>query len=238
MSSVQRPDARLKDTTFDAAAATSTITDNINTKVHDEEWANGLSHSIGCIASIIGGFYLMQAVIARGSGPEIIACTIYVAALISVYAASTLSHWVTTPGWRGVFRTWDQGLIYLLIVGTYTPLAVAHVTGWWQIVTVCMWLIALGGFISKVAMRHRIDKISLWIYLALGWLPVLVAPCLFDHINILGLILGGGIAYSVGSIFLMNDHRGRYFHVGWHLFVMAGSAIHFYAIWLCALPPT
>lgn len=235
MSSVQRPNARLREVSLDASVRSEVLRD-VDAKVADEEWANGLTHAIGFVASVVGGFYLLQAVINRGSPAEIIACGVYVASLVSVYAASTLSHWVMTPGWRHLFRTWDQGLIYLLIVGTYTPLAVAHVTGWWHIVTVCMWTIAICGFISKVAIQHRVDKISLWIYLALGWLPILVVPCFSNDLAVLGWILAGGIAYSVGSILLINDHRAPFLHVGWHLFVMAGSAIHFYAVWLSAVP--
>ena len=236
MSSVERPNSQLRDVTMPTTLSPAIIASAAESKVSEEEWANGLTHAIGFVGSVVAGFYLIQSTLTGNSSWQILGCSVYVATLVGVYAASTLSHWVSTPVWRDVFRTWDQGLIYLLIVGTYTPLAVAYVHGPWQLVTVGMWALAIVGFLSKVAVKHRVDGISLWLYLALGWLPIIVLPCLLASPSTLWLVLAGGIAYSIGSILLMNDHRGPYLHVGWHLFVMLGSAIHFYAIWQCSIP--
>lgn len=238
MSSVNRSDSQFRDATPSLTLARQSMTNTTEIKISEEEWANGLTHAVGFLGSAIAGVYLIQAVIQGGTVWQALACLIYVTTLVAVYAASTLSHWVSTPRWRDLFRTWDQGLIYLLIVGTYTPLAVAYVHGPWQWVTVAMWTLAIGGFLSKVAVKHRINGISLWLYLALGWMPILVLPCMLVSPSSLWLVLAGGIAYSFGSILLMNDHRGPYLHVGWHLFVMLGSAIHFYAIWRCSIPST
>ena len=236
MSSVERPNTRFRNVTVPTALSPSMMEKAAELKAAEEEWANGLTHAVGLVGSAVAGFCLVQAVIGRGSTWQILSCSVYVATLVGVYAASTLSHWVTNPNWRDTFRTWDQGLIYLLIVGTYTPLAVAFVHGWWQLVTIGMWALAIGGFLSKVAVKHRVDGISLWLYLALGWLPILVVPCLLVSPYTMWLVLAGGISYSIGSILLMNDHRAPYLHVGWHLFVMLGSAIHFYAVWQCSIP--
>ena len=78
--------------------------------------------------------------------------------------------------WKHFFRCWDQGLIYLLIAGTYTPIAVTFLHGGWHVITVLMWIFAIAGFLSKVALRHRIDGITLWLYLAMGWMPILGLP--------------------------------------------------------------
>jgi hemolysin III len=199
----------------------------------DEEWANGLSHAIGWALSVIGTVTLLRHVFQGGSPAEIASCIAYGGSLVGVYSASTLSHWVRSPDWKHWFRSWDQGLIYLLIAGTYTPIAVAYLDGWWHLITVAMWTLAAGGFISKVALRHRVEGITLWLYLAMGWLPILGLPHLWTVApsGLLLLMLAGGIAYTLGSVLLINDHRARYLHTGWHVFVILGSAIHFLVVW-------
>jgi hemolysin III len=169
----------------------------------------------------------------RGSNWQIVSCLIYAGSLVAVYTASTLSHWVRSPGWKQLFRSWDQGLIYLLIAGTYTPIAVAYIRGWWHLITVLMWCLALAGFVSKVALRHRIEGITLWLYLGLGWLPILGLPHILAvaPLGVCRLCAAGGVAYTLGSILLMNDHKAPYLHVGWHLLVIVGSALHFLVVW-------
>jgi hemolysin III len=199
----------------------------------DEEWANGLSHAVGCGLSVAGTVVLLSHVFRDGSRAEIASCLVYCVSLISVYAASTLSHWVRSPRWRHWFRSWDQGLIYLLIAGTYTPIAVAYLDGKWHLITVLMWTLAAGGFISKVALRHQVESTTLWLYLAMGWLPILGLPHMLAVApsELLYLMLAGGIAYTFGSILLMNDHRAPYLHTGWHVLVILGSALHFLVVW-------
>jgi hemolysin III len=206
--------------------------------VRDEEWANGLSHAVGWLLSVLGTILLLEHVLARGSTATIASCLVYCLSLVGVYAASTLSHWVRAPKWRHWFRSWDQGLIYLLIAGTYTPIAVAYFDGAWHLITVLMWTLAIAGFISKVALRHRVDAITIWLYLTMGWLPILTLPQMLAVApsGLLYLMLAGGIAYTVGSLLLMNDHRAPYLHTGWHLLVILGSALHFLVVWQYVVP--
>ncbi len=129
---------------------------------------------------------------------------------------------------------WDQGLIYLLIVGTYTPIAVSCLSGWWHLVTVLMWGLAIAGFLSKTALAHRVDSVTLWFYLALGWLPAVIVPQWLAVVPPHGveLMLAGGLAYSLGAALLANDHRAPFLHAGWHVAVILGSVLHYWAIWL------
>ncbi len=204
----------------------------------DEEWANGLTHAIGCVLSLIGAVALISSVYGRGTSWHLLGCLLYATSLTAVYAASTLSHWTIEPQRQRYYRMWDQGLIYLLIAGSYTPFAIAHLSGWWHAVTIAMWSLALWGFLSKVAFQHRVYGVSLTLYLAMGWLPIVVLPELLSVMPTMavGLILAGGIAYTLGSTLLVNDHRAPYLHTGWHLFVMLGSALHFYAVWQYTVP--
>ncbi len=124
-------------------------------------------------------------------------------------------------------------MIFLLIAGTYTPFGVTCLTGWWHVVTFLMWGIALAGFFSKVAFSHRVDSVAVWVYIALGWLPIVTVPrfLALGITRVLWLMVAGGLAYSLGSIFLLNDQRARFFHVGWHVSVILGSVLHYWAMW-------
>lgn len=196
------------------------------------EWINGLTHFLGCVASLFAGGYLVVATIPHG-GWTAAAVVVYVASLVGVYAASTLSHWVQHPEWKEYFRAWDQGLIYLLIVGTFWPYATAFLAhGWWPLLTTGMWVAALTGFASKVFLRNRIRGVALWMYLVLGWLPAFGMPMLLQVAPpaAFWLTVAGGLAYSLGAVFLVNDHRGRYVHALWHIAVIVGSVCHYLAI--------
>ncbi len=222
-----------KDRRTETSARTPSVSRRYFSWFEDEEWANGLSHAIGSLLSVAASWWLLKRIIPEATPAQIVASVVYCFSLVGVYTASTLSHWTHSPVWRQRFRQWDQGLIYLLIVGTYTPFAVTCLDGWWHLVTVLMWTIALLGFISKVVLSHRVDSVSLWIYLFLGWLPVLIVPRFLTHgpPETLVLMVAGGLAYSVGSALLANDHRMRFLHVGWHLFVILGSVLHYWAVW-------
>ena len=129
-------------------------------------------------------------------------------------------------------RAWDQGTIYLLIVGTYTPFIwQGSPTGYRTLLLVLVWTAGLAGFYSKVLAKHRINGISTVSYVLLGWLPAIP---LFAHTPWIcfGWMIGGGLCYSAGIFFLMRSHLFTYAHATWHIMVMLGSACHCYAIYL------
>ena len=170
---------------------------------------------------------------------RLLACVVYVASLMAVYAMSTLSHGPFSERRRTFFRSLDQGFIYFLIAGSVTPLAVTYLPS-----TVCwlllgtMWTIAVAGFVTKVFFAHRVDAVSVWIYVLMGWLPILTAPWFLELAPALLLGVAGGLSYTLGTVFLIYDNRVPHFHAVWHLFVMAGSAIHYYAtlVFVARLP--
>lgn len=198
-----------------------------------EERANYLSHGLGFVLSVWGAVYLSLTAFHQHGWERASVCVLYAASLSAVYAMSTLSHSSFDERHRALFRSLDQGFIYLLIAGSFTPLAVAYLPA-----TVCwcilgsMWTIALTGFSAKVFYAHQVCAVSVWVYVILGWMPILATPWLLGAVPINGLILGlaGGFCYTGGTVFLMFDNRGRYFHAVWHLLVMAGSALHFLVI--------
>lgn len=208
-------------------------------RLHREEAANALTHAIGAILALAGGISLVVAVRATGNRWQIAACTIYAAALVGVYLASALSHLFHHSRLRRPFRMLDQGFIFLLIAGTFTPPAVTYLpAGWWWLVPAALWTIAIYGFFSKVGFAHKVEAVSPRLHLLMGWLPVLtlkpfvaVAPA-----GLFWWFLAGGLCYSLGTYFLCRDHR-PYHHAIWHVFVIAGSVCHFVAIWQYCLAP-
>ena len=200
-----------------------------------EELANAVTHGVGLAMSVLGALVMVAAVWGQGDAWRVVGCTVYVASLVAVYAMSTLSHSCTTPRWRSFFRALDQGFIYLLIVATYTPFSLVYLrTGPWWLLLVAMWAVAIYSFVAKVFFAHRVESVSVWPCVLLGWMPVIAAPTLLPIVSPAALwwMLVGGACYTLGTLFLIYDRKVRHFHAVWHLFVIAGSACHFLAIFL------
>ena len=206
-----------------------------------EECANSVTHGLGFALSVVGGIILMQRVFERGTLAVAVACGVYVAALLGVYGASTLSHVFQAPELKCRLRKWDQGLIYLLIVGTYTPLAVAYFGGFGLgLFLLMVWAVAAVGFLSKVVWKHRVGQISTWSYVFLGWAPALAVKPALELMPSAAVwwVVAGGVCYTVGVLFMLLDGKVRFFHAVWHLWVIAGSTCHFLAIlWYVAWLP-
>lgn len=198
-----------------------------------EEVYNSLTHFFGFGLSIAGAIALLPIAISQGPPRMVLACFIYSFALMAVFLSSALSHTFSVSSKRLFFRSLDQSFIYVLIVASWTPFSIAFLpTAWWNGVLVLMWLIAVLGFTSKIFLGHRVDRVSIWIYLALGWTPglggMLVTPLLPNFV--LGWIMAGGAFYTLGTLFLFADKKSIWFHPVWHLSVLAGAATHYFAI--------
>lgn len=198
-----------------------------------EERANAITHGLGLLLSLVGAFVMAIHVVGEGDVWREIGCSVYVVSLIAVYAMSTLSHSAKTHEWRSFYRALDQGCIYFLIAATYTPFSLVYLrtTPWWLLLGV-IWAVALWGFLSKVVFAHRVEAVSIWPCIALGWMPVVSVPALAGIVPTAAFwwMLVGGLCYTLGTIFLRYDDKVRHFHAVWHLFVIAGSTCHFLAI--------
>ncbi len=199
-----------------------------------EERLNALTHGLGLALSIAALALLVVFASLHGDALKIIAAAIYGATLVLLYGSSTLYHAVTHISRKRLFQKFDHSAIYLLIAGSYTPVMLLSVGGsaGWTIFGIEWGVVAL-GIALKFLFPGRFEIFSLIAYVAMGWLIVTVFDAFRSHIDPAGfwLIVAGGMAYTGGVIFYIKD-RVRYFHTIWHLFVLAGSILHFLAIFL------
>jgi hemolysin III len=166
---------------------------------------------------------------AAGEPLRVTAAVVFGASLVLLYLASTLYHTFSSPRLKGVLQTIDHACIYVLIAGSYTPLALISLRGpWGWALLGTVWLLALVGVLLKTVGSGRKDHwISTGLYLAMGWLAILAIVPILRNLPLAGVtwLLAGGIFYSLGVVFF-SWQRLRFNHAIWHLFVLAGSACH------------
>jgi len=210
-------------------ATEPTISEAIQHRSDADELANSLTHGTGLLLSLAGAVVIVPATLPANLGVQL-AVISYIASLVAVYGCSTMSHAVQSMAQKHRLRAWDQGIIYFLIVGTYTPFVAVYLPPVQAALLVAvLWLAAGFGFWSKVVANHRINAFSAWSYIALGWLPALALIGRVPFGCVMWMALGG-ISYTVGTVFLMLDSRVSFFHAVWHILVILASACHFYAI--------
>jgi hemolysin III len=196
-----------------------------------EELANVATHGFGLVASLaaLPAFILFAA---RGGDLwAIIGVAVFGVTLVGAYAASTVYHAMPSGPHKDRWLRLDQSAVFLLIAGTYTPFTLGALRGPWGWTLFCLiWLGALIGICARVRLRVRRPRIENSTYLVLGWLVVIAIDPLLERIGWGGLLwlLAGGVAYSIGVVFL--SMRRRFAHCAWHVFVLAGSACHAVAV--------
>ena len=200
-----------------------------------EELANSLTHGFGLLLAIAGLGGLM---VVAGGMRETVSCLVYGLTLILVYATSTLYHGVRLPHAKQLLRTLDHVAIFLLIAGTYTPFVLIALRGaWgWSLFGVVWVLAALGAMFELSAWRHA-RGVRVALYIAIGWVGLVALKPLVAALPGPGLwlLFGGGVSYTAGVLFYV--WRGlRYHHAVWHLFVLGGSVLQYFAVLYYVLP--
>src|SRR5437763_4580018 len=201
-----------------------------------EEIANSLSHGAGLALAIAGTPVLVIAAMRYGSAWNTIGVSVFAASMISLYLASTLYHALTHDRTKRFFRVMDHSAIFILIAGTYTPFTLGVLRGpWGWTLFGLVWGLAVVGLIKKALFGARYVWLSVALYLVMGWLVVIAAPQVLQRVPLTGLalILAGGLAYT-GGVGFFAAHRVRYAHFALHLFVIAGTACHFFAVLWCS----
>lgn len=204
-----------------------------------EEIANSVSHGAGALLALAAIPVLLVHTLAGGGGAvDVFAVTLFGASMLALYLASTVYH--ALPAGRDgrgtakhVFRVIDHAAIYLLIAGTYTPFALGvFKASWGWSMFALIWSLAIAGVLLKCFATRLHPALSTAVYLGMGWLALAAVDPLLEDLPRAGLawLVAGGLAYTVGVVFYVLDHRLRYAHFAWHLFVLAGSACHFVAV--------
>lgn len=197
-----------------------------------EEFANSITHGFGILFSIIAIALLVTFSVLNGTAIHIVSCSLFGGSILLLYTFSTLYH--ATP--HGPIKTWlrtfDHIGIYILIAGSYTPfllLAVRGTLGW--VFFGIIWGLTVFGIVFKIFYTHRFRKASLILYLGMGWMAVFLIKPLLSTLAppTLFLIAAGGLSYTLGTIFYTRPQM-RFGHTIWHLFVLAGTILHFMAI--------
>ncbi len=204
-----------------------------------EELANVVTHTIGAALGIAGLSILVAGAARRGDAWRIVSFGIYGLTLVLLYLASAFYHGARSLRLKRLLRLFDHAAIYLLIAGTYTPFTLVSLRGrlGWTIFGL-IWALATTGVLLKVLHFERIRFLSTALYLLMGWLALAAIRPVIDAVSLQGFLwlAAGGLAYTIGVVFYV-WRRLPYAHTVWHLFVLAGSAFHFFAIYFYVLPP-
>ena len=198
----------------------------------EEEFWNTITHFIGLLLSIIGITYLIY----TNNNLPILSFTgiiFFGFGLISVYLSSTLYHFVSEPALKEKLRIFDHISIYYLIAGSYAPVCLITLLDQSGIyILICVTIIAIFGTFFKLLYIGKFEKLSLFLYLIMGWVIIVDIKSLFENLelNAIILLILSGLSYSLGTVFY--SMKKKYAHTIWHLFVLAGSAFHFFLILL------
>lgn len=200
-----------------------------------EEIANTWTHAVGVVATPVVAVPLMRMALAR-DWTWVLGMTLFLVGMFFMYGCSTLYHFVT-PGTRAkeVIRVFDHISIYVMIAGSYAPLCAAVLGGWigWTLFGF-LWACVAAGIVGKIVALGKFPRLSLTLYLMMGWAALLVIWPLWKSLphSAFYSVLLEGIFYSIGSYFFSKDEERAFYHAIWHVFILLGSLSHTIALWI------
>lgn len=198
---------------------------------HGEKF-NAWTHLIGAVLALAGAVWLQMLAVASGDVWKIVSVAIYGVTLVLLYSISTIYHSVRGRA-KVILQKMDHLSIYLLIAGSYTPFCLVTLRGTWGwTLFAIVWTLAVVGMLQEIKPRSEARVLSLVIYAVMGWIVLVAVVPLLNSLGTAGFswLAAGGVLYTVGIVFFVFDERFRHWHGIWHLFVMAGSLLHFVAI--------
>lgn len=196
---------------------------------------NSISHLVGVFLAVAGVSVMMTLAALTKDPWKITSCAIFGATTIFLYGFSTLYHSIQGPS-KKFFQNLDYIAIYLMIAGTYTPFTLVTLRGeigWW--VFGIVWTLAVFGILQEIFRKPSPKRrLSLVLYLVMGWMIASVSDTLFNILSPMGIwfLVLGGAAYTIGVLFFINDEKWKHAHGIWHLFVLAGSTLHYFCVLL------
>lgn len=198
-------------------------------RLSGEEIANTWTHAVGVLGTLVVAYPLMTMAL-QHDWRFVLGTSLFLAGMLFMYSCSTLYHLVT-PGTRAkrVLRVYDHISIYVMIAGSYSPLCLGVLGGWmgWTLFGF-LWACVIAGIVGKVIALGKHPKLSLTLYLVMGWVALLVIWPLWKSLPHLAFwsIIAEGIFYSIGAFFFAKDEQYAYFHAIWHVFILLGSLSH------------
>lgn len=197
-----------------------------------EEVFNSITHGVGVLLSIAALVILVVLAVGKGNAWHVVSFSIYGSTMVLLYLASTLYHSFTAEKVKNLFARFDHAAIFLLIAGTYTPFLLTALRGTfgWVLFGI-IWGVAVIGVVIRSIYLTRFRKLMVAIYLIMGWMFVVAVGPMINNLPLTSIIFLflGGIFYSVGVVFYVKRNL-KYGHGIWHLFVLAGSIMHFFAV--------
>ena len=203
-----------------------------------EEKANTLTHLLPLIATLALVYPLLRLSIAySGASPAltIVGVSLFLTGMILMFASSTLYHAAMNPVRKARLRVFDHVAIYAMIAGSYSPICLTVIGGWigWALF-IFLWTCVVAGIVWKVKAVGRHPRLSLLLYLLMGWVALVVIVPIWRNISHIAFawIIAEGLFYTIGSYFFHHDEQHAYFHAVWHVFIVLGAASHTIATWL------
>lgn len=198
-----------------------------------EEIANSISHAMGLIAALVAAPFLITHALPVGNTEFLVGTSLFAATMVLLYLVSMLYHALPTGKVKRRMQVVEHSVIFLLIAGTYTPFTLGVLRGTWGWTLLgLIWGLAIVGVLLKASYGISHPRVFICLYLFMGWLVLIAVKPLYTHIPLSGLLwlAVGGVAYTVGVAFYVAGSHLRYSHLIWHLFVMAGSTCHYFAV--------
>lgn len=198
-----------------------------------EELANAVTHGIAALL-VLCSMPAMAIIAYRNGATADVACmSIFCISIFLMFLMSTLYHAMEQESrHKKIFKILDHIFIYIAIAGSYTPIALRVIGGWKAVAILAVqWAMVLAGIFYKSLARKSMPKISMALYLVMGWTVVLILPSFYRNANpvLFWLVVAGGLSYSLGAVFYAM-RSVRYHHMIWHLFVFAGAGCHYVGI--------
>lgn len=204
-----------------------------------EEVANAISHGLGFLLAVASLPILVVFGAREGNAATVTGAVVFSVTMMLLYLVSSVYHALPHGRWKRRFMRLDHAAIFLFIAGSYTPFVLGPLRGaWGWTLFGLVWGIAAVGVVAKVLDRLKHPLLSTGLYVGMGWLALIAVGPMVERIapGGLALIVAGGVAYTLGAVFFLLDNRVRYAHFVWHLFVLAGSVLHFLAALWHAVP--
>ncbi len=203
-----------------------------------EERANTITHLIAVVATLLVAWPLLHLAYSAqitNHRLQIAGTALFLLGMLMMFASSTFYHAVTNPVHKRRLRVWDHISIYAMIAGSYSPICLSVVggkIGW--LLFFFLWGCVLAGTIGKLIALGRFPRLSLALYLMMGWVALLILAPMWRNMPqpAFWWVVAEGLFYTVGAYFFNLDEKHAFYHAIWHVFIMLGAASHTIAMFL------